>query len=104
LRSCPKNPDYALIDGNQLPPQLVHTLPCEGIVEGDTLSQSIMAAAILAKVTRDRIMLEHHKTWPEYGFAEHKGYSTPKHMELLKKLGPCPIHRMTFEPVRMAIK
>lgn len=104
LAQLPEKPDYALIDGNQLPPQLVHTLPCEGIVEGDTLSQSIMAAAILAKVTRDRIMLEHHKTWPEYGFAEHKGYSTPKHMELLKKLGPCPIHRMTFEPVRMAIK
>ncbi|MBS0647749.1 MAG: ribonuclease HII [Verrucomicrobia bacterium] len=104
LAQLPQKPDYVLIDGNQLPPQLVHTLPCEGIVDGDTLSQSIMAAAILAKVTRDRIMLEHHQTWPEYGFAEHKGYSTPKHMELLKKLGPCPIHRMTFEPVRMAMK
>lgn len=99
-----QKPDYVLIDGNQIPPQLNLAMPCEGIVEGDTLSQSIMAAAILAKVTRDRIMLEHHKTWPEYCFAEHKGYSTPQHLRLLKELGPSPIHRMSFEPVKMAVK
>jgi len=99
-----QKPDYVLIDGNQLPPQLVQLMPCKAIVEGDTLSQSIMAAAVLAKVTRDRIMLEHHKTWPEYCFAEHKGYPTPKHRKLLKEWGPCPIHRMSYEPVKMAVK
>jgi ribonuclease HII len=99
-----QKPDYVLIDGNQIPPQLSLAMPCEGIVEGDNLSQSIMAAAILAKVTRDRIMLEHHKRWPEYCFAEHKGYSTPKHQRLLKELGPSPIHRMSYEPVKMAVK
>ena len=92
-----QTPDYVLVDGNQPPPL---TMPCETIVEGDTLSQSIMAAAIIAKVTRDRIMVEHHKTWPEYGFDENKGYPTEYHREVLKKLGPCPIHRRSFEPVK----
>jgi ribonuclease HII len=99
-----QKPDYILVDGNRLPQSLNLELPCEGIVEGDSLSQSIMAAGILAKVTRDRIMLEHHKTWPAYGFNEHKGYGTEKHMERLKEFGPCPIHRMSFEPVKMAVK
>ncbi len=97
-----QRPDYILIDGNQLLRFL--EMPCEGIVQGDSRSQSIMAAGILAKVTRDRIMRQHHKTWPEYGFAEHKGYSTPQHQESLSRLGPCPIHRMSFEPVKMSIK
>jgi ribonuclease HII len=96
-----QKPDYALVDGNRLPKL---EMPCEGIVKGDTLSQSIMVAGILAKVTRDRIMIEHHKTWPDYGFAEHKGYPTPKHFEMLKKLGPCPIHRKSFGPVRVLVK
>ena len=99
-----QKPDYILIDGNQLPIRLKLELPCEGIVEGDSLSQSVMAAGILAKVTRDRIMLEHHKTWPDYSFDEHKGYGTGKHLESLKRLGPCPIHRRSFEPVQMAEK
>lgn len=97
-------PDYLLIDGNQLPLRLKLELPCEGIVDGDNLSQSVMAAGILAKVTRDKIMLEHHKTWPDYGFDEHKGYGTEKHLQKLKELGPCPQHRMSYEPVKMAIK
>lgn len=93
-------PDYVLVDGNRLPPL---EMPGEAIVHGDALSQTIMAAAILAKVTRDRIMKELHSQWPEYGFAEHKGYPTAKHLEALRRLGPCPAHRLSYEPVRMAI-
>jgi ribonuclease HII len=76
---------------------------CEGIVQGDSLSLSVMAAGILAKVTRDKMMREYHKTWPGYGFDEHKGYGTEKHMKRLKELGPCPIHRMSYEPVKLAV-
>lgn len=99
-----QKPDYLLFDGNQFPKSLQLELPCEGIVQGDSLSQSVMAAGIIAKVTRDKIMLEHHKTWPEYGFDEHKGYGTEKHMEKLKELGPCSQHRRSYEPVKMAIR
>jgi ribonuclease HII len=95
-----EQPDYVLVDGNQLPPL---NIPAEGIVEGDTLSQSIMAAAIIAKVTRDRIMLKLHERWPEYGFAEHKGYPTPQHLEKLKRLGACPEHRRSYAPVKEVI-
>ncbi len=99
-----QKPDYILIDGNQIPKSLQLELSCEGIVKGDSLSQSIMAAGILAKVTRDKIMLEHDKTWPDYGFKDHKGYGTEKHLEKLRELGPCPLHRKTYEPVKMAEK
>jgi ribonuclease HII len=91
-----KRSDYVLVDGNQVPPLDV---PAEAIVDGDCLSQSIMAAAILAKCTRDSLMVEYHEKWPEYGFRQHKGYGTEKHLEALKKHGPCPIHRKTFHPV-----
>lgn len=96
-----QKPDYLLIDGNQIPKGL--QMPCEAIVKGDTLSQSIMAAGILAKVTRDKLMLEYHKTWPNYGFNEHKGYGTEKHLQRLKEWGPCPLHRKSYEPVKMAM-
>lgn len=96
-----QKPDYVLVDGNKVPPL---EMPCEAIVQGDNLSQSIMAAAILAKVTRDKMMVEHHKTWPAYGFAENKGYPTAKHRETLERIGPCPIHRKTYEPVTKAIQ
>jgi ribonuclease HII len=99
-----QKPDYILFDGNQFPKSLQLEIFCEGIVEGDSLSQSVMAAGILAKVTRDKIMLEHHKTWPGYSFDEHKGYGTEKHLARLKELGPCPIHRRSYEPVKMALK
>ena len=66
------------------------------IVHGDALSKSIAAASILAKVTRDRIMIEYDKLYNEYGFAKHKGYGTKQHMEILKKIGPCDIHRKSF--------
>lgn len=89
-------PDYLLIDGNRLPPI---SIPKEAIVDGDALSISIAAASILAKVTRDRIMLEMDALWPEYGFRQHKGYGTMEHMAALQKLGPCPVHRLSFGPV-----
>ncbi len=94
-------PDYLLIDGNQLP---YFDIPCEGIVQGDGLSISIAAASILAKVTRDRIMAELDAKWPSYGFKQHKGYATEKHLEAIRKWGPCPIHRISFEPVKSMFK
>lgn len=85
--------DYALVDGNRMPPL---SIPGETVVKGDSLSASIAAASILAKVSRDRLMLELDALYPEYAFAKHKGYGTALHVELLKKYGPCPIHRRSF--------
>lgn len=90
-------PDMLLVDGLQLPHP---SIPCQKIIKGDCLSQSIAAASILAKVTRDRMMEELHQQWPQYGFAQHKGYATEQHIEAIKQWGPCPIHRMTFEPLK----
>ena len=75
-------------------------IPSRSIVQGDAKSASIAAASIIAKVTRDRLMDEYDKQYPQYGFAQHKGYGTAQHMEALKKYGPCPLHRRSFEPVR----
>ena len=86
-------PDYVLIDGNRLPKL---SLPAQAIVKGDQKSRSIAAASILAKVTRDRIMKEYDRDYPEWEFSKHKGYPTKRHKELLHKLGPTPIHRKTF--------
>jgi ribonuclease HII len=85
-------PDMLLVDGLALP----STIPSKKIIRGDSLSQSIAAASIIAKETRDRIMEEHDRTWPEYGFKDHKGYPTKKHREAIAKYGPCLIHRMSF--------
>lgn len=74
--------------------------PQTALVKGDAKSYSIAAASVLAKVTRDRMMLEFEKLYPGYGFAEHKGYGTPRHLEAIAQLGPCPIHRRTFVPIR----
>jgi ribonuclease HII len=93
--------DFVLVDGNRLPPLSV---PAWAIVEGDGLSYSIGAASILAKVTRDRIMEEYHLKWPEYGFDKHKGYPTALHRQILMKLGPSPIHRLSYAPVRKALE
>jgi ribonuclease HII len=90
-------PQHALVDGA---PVKTLRLPHTAIVKGDTLSYSIAAASVLAKVTRDRLMREYHERWPAYGFAEHKGYGTPQHLAALAEHGPCPIHRKTFAPVR----
>ena len=90
--------DLARIDGNALPPGLCR--PAEAWIGGDARDRTIMAASILAKVSRDRHMLELHERWPEYGFAEHKGYATPAHRSALERHGPCPAHRRSFAPVR----
>ncbi len=97
VASLSHKPDYLLIDGNQLP---VFNIPKEGIVRGDAVSISIAAASIIAKVTRDRIMVEEAARWPQYGFEQHKGYGTPQHLDAIRRFGPCPLHRMTFEPVK----
>ena len=93
-------PKRVLIDGNRAP-----ELSCEveTIIGGDRLVASISAASILAKVYRDRLMLAMHQRYPDYGFDRHKGYPTAQHLEQLSLLGPCPIHRRTFAPVRKAI-
>lgn len=90
-----------LIDGNQIIPNL--TGEQEAIVNGDGLVRSIAAASIIAKVTRDRMIVEADTLYPGYGFALHKGYGTAVHMAALRKLGPSPIHRMSFRPVQLAI-
>ena len=90
-------PDYLLVDGLKLPHP---TIPCLKIIKGDCLSQSIAAASILAKATRDRLMEEYHERWPVYGFDRHKGYGTPFHIEAIEKHGPCEIHRASFEPIK----
>lgn len=94
-------PHVVLVDGNQKP---ASGLPERAIIKGDTLSASIMAASILAKVTRDQMMIEAHNLYPEYGFDGHKGYGAKTHMEAIRKYGPCPIHRRTFEPIRSLLK
>ena len=79
-------------------------MPSESIIKGDAKSASIAAASIIAKVTRDRLMVEYDKKYPQYGFAVHKGYLTKMHMEALQKYGPCPIHRRSFEPIKSMVK
>jgi ribonuclease HII len=91
-------PQHALVDG--LPVKTLN-FPQTAIVDGDCLSYSIAAASIVAKVTRDRLMLEYHKQFPAYNFAAHKGYGTPEHVAAIRAHGPCPIHRQTFSPFRM---
>lgn len=86
--------DFALIDGNRVPKGI--KIPCETVVKGDSKSCSIAAASILAKVTRDRLMLEYDKKYPQYLFAQHKGYGTKAHYEAIKKHGVCEIHRLSF--------
>ena len=90
--------DYVLVDGNRLPKTLTH--PCESVVKGDGRVYSIAAASIIAKVTRDRMMVSHHQTWPQYNFLQHKGYGVAAHMAAIHKFGPCPIHRMSFAPMK----
>ena len=86
-------PELALIDGNRARD---FGLPVRTIVKGDSLSASIAAASILAKVTRDRLMEQYDEQYPQYGFAVHKGYGTKRHYAALREYGPCPIHRQTF--------
>ena len=92
------SPDYLLLDAIEL------DLPIEqrALIHGDARSVSIAAASILAKTARDQIMVELDDLYPQYGFAQHKGYGTPEHLEALKRFGPTPIHRFSYAPVREA--
>ena len=90
-------PAFILVDGSyrfDLP------APLRPVVRGDSLSASIAAASILAKTARDRVMVELDRAWPDYGFAAHKGYHAPVHVQALQRLGPCPAHRMSWAPIR----
>ncbi len=86
--------DYALIDGNRIPTDI--KVPCETVVKGDAKSCSVAAASVLAKVTRDRLLLEYAEQYPEYSFEKHKGYGTAAHYEAIRKYGVTPIHRLSF--------
>lgn len=94
IDGLPLKADFALIDGNQVPKGI--KIPCRTAVKGDSKSMSIAAASILAKVSRDRLMLEYDKKYPEYNFKKHKGYGTKEHTDLIKLYGPCEIHRLSF--------
>lgn len=97
IEGMPRAPDYLLIDGLPVP-ELPR--PSKAIIKGDGLSLSIAAASVLAKVTRDRRMMDLDHIYPDYGFARHKGYPTPDHLLALRRHGPCPEHRRSFGPVR----
>ena len=94
-------PTQALIDGNKVPPGLI--CQAHAIVQGDRLEACISAASILAKTSRDALMLEHAKSYPGYGFEIHKGYPTPAHLAALSVLGACTIHRRSYAPVRKVL-
>jgi ribonuclease HII len=96
LEGLDPSPDYVLVDGRPIShPQL----PVQGIINGDSLCYAIAAASIIAKETRDRLMEDYHQRWPHYGFDQHKGYGTRAHVAALRRHGPCPIHRRSFNPV-----
>ena len=101
IEALDPQPMFALVDGNYR-----FKLPCDiqTVVGGDGRSASIAAASILAKQARDRVMIEADEQFPGYGFASHKGYHAPIHVEALHRLGPCPIHRTTFAPIRALIE
>jgi ribonuclease HII len=93
-------PEHLLVDARRVPDVEV---PQQGIVKGDSRSLSIAAASVVAKTTRDALMVEAEARWPGYGFARHKGYGAPEHLEALHRLGPCPIHRRSYAPVAEAM-
>jgi len=97
----PRSPDFLLIDYLKLPELDV---PQKSITKGDSLSLSIACASIVAKVTRDRIMVALDEVYPDYGFAKHKGYATREHLSNLRRWGACPIHRRCFAPVMERIR
>lgn len=103
LRHIPeaRSKEYLLIDGNQLLPSFSGAQ--EAVVGGDSSVKSIAAASIIAKVTRDRMIVEYDREYPQYGLAHHKGYGTKEHMDALRKYGPTPLHRMSFKPVLLSI-
>ncbi|NLM40607.1 MAG: ribonuclease HII [Firmicutes bacterium] len=94
VRALGVSPDFCLVDGRQIIPGL--TIPQQAVVKGDAQCLSIAAASIVAKVVRDRFMIDCHQAFPQYGFDKHKGYPTAEHRRALEEYGPCPIHRQTF--------
>lgn len=98
LIALPVRAGYALIDGRDIPPAL--TCPGRALVKGDARSLSIAAASIVAKVMRDRMMMRAAILYPVYGFDSHKGYGSAKHLAAIREHGPCPLHRMSFRPLR----
>lgn len=98
LIALPVRAGYALIDGRDIPPGL--TCPGRALVKGDARSLSIAAASIVAKVMRDRMMMRAAILYPAYGFDSHKGYGSAKHLAAIREHGPCPLHRMSFRPLR----
>lgn len=101
VRALQPQADHALVDGNRLPLGL--PCPAQALVKGDAREPAIMAASILAKVGRDQLMVAMESRYPGYGFAVHKGYPTPMHLEALRRLGPCAEHRRSFAPVRACL-
>ena len=94
VRALPVRPDFLLADGFVLRGM---SSPSLSIKKGDAVTASVAAASVIAKVTRDRIMDRYHRRFPQYGFDHHRGYGTPSHREAIARLGPCPIHRMSFK-------
>lgn len=97
VKKLPVLPDFLLVDGKFTVPISVEQ---KALIKGDSRSASISAASIVAKVTRDAIMEKYHLEYPQYNFAAHKGYPTAEHRRVIREIGPCPIHRLSFKPVR----
>ena len=97
IKNLSEVPEKVIVDG-QYTPEI--NVPCEAIVRGDAIEESIMAASILAKVARDKIMLKLDRKYPNYRFGQHKGYPTKLHMEALSEFGPCSEHRKSFKPIK----
>jgi ribonuclease HII len=101
LQELVNKPDHLLVDGRAYPDE---SIPYTTLIKGDTICYSIASASILAKVTRDRLMLEYDRQYPQYGFASHKGYATRCHLEAIEQFGYTPIHRRSFHPRRFQLK
>ena len=99
VSKLPVKADFVLVDGNRLP-KAMSPSTAECIVKGDGKSLAIAAASVIAKVVRDRMMIELDKKYPHYGFGKHKGYGVPQHLAAITKHGPCPEHRRTFAPIK----
>jgi ribonuclease HII len=100
LRQLSPPPDFLILDAIRLPNV---TIEQRMVIKGDGLCMSVAAASVLAKVTRDRLMVEAHRRFPEYGFQAHKGYGTAEHLRCLRRYGPCILHRRSFLPIRKAL-